>query len=63
MSFDFGRSSQILNCRLGGWLRRCLVTLLEMAREIVGASELVVLTAEEVGPCCMQYEWLRMIVE
>ena len=47
----------------GGRLRRCLVTLLEMAEEIVGAIELVVLIAEEVGPYCMQREWLRMIVE
>ena len=39
------------------------MALLEMAEEIVGASELVVLIIEEVGPYCMQYEWLRMIVE
>ena len=39
------------------------MALLEMAEAIVGASELVVLIAEEVGPYCMQYEWQRMIME
>ena len=40
-----------------------LVALLEMAEEIVGARELVLLIAEEVGPYCMKYDLLRMIVE
>ena len=44
-------------------LRWCLVALLEMAEEIVGVNGLVVLIAEEVGPYCMTYEWLRMTVE
>ena len=34
-----------------------------MVEEIAGVNELVVLIAEEVGPYCMQYEWLRMIVD
>ena len=34
-----------------------------MAEETVGASELAVLITEEVGPYCMQYKRLRMIVE
>ena len=38
---------------LGEWLRRRLVALLEMAEEIVGVTEFVVLIVEEVGPCCM----------
>ena len=63
MSFDFGRSSQISNWRLGGRLRRRLVALLEMMQEIVGVNDFVVHIAEKVGPYCMTYEWLRMIVE
>ena len=47
------------NCRLAyreNGLDGCLVALLEMAGEIVGASELLFLIAEEAGPYCMKYE-------
>ena len=53
MRFDFGRSSQLPPRVSREWLRRCLVALLEMAEEIVGVNELVVLIEEEVGPYCM----------
>ena len=49
MSFDFGRSAECGWWVIVGRLRRCLVTLLEIAEEIVGASELVII-AKEVGP-------------
>ena len=53
MRFDFGRSSQLPPRVSREWLRRCLVALLEMAEEIVGVNELVVLIEKEVGPYCM----------
>ena len=52
MHFDFGRSSQFPELA-SPWLGCCLEALLEMAEEIVGVNELVVLIAEEVGPYCM----------
>ena len=53
MSFDFGLSAECGWWVIVGRLRRCLVALQEMAEEIVGVNELVLLIAEEVGPYCM----------
>ena len=53
MHIIVGRSSKLPPCVSREWLRRCLVALLEMAEEIVGVNELVVLIEKEVGPYCM----------